>query len=941
VTTISRRPWPVTLAGLVLLVVTVLVTVPAGSDRATAQGVPTPLPPASLAGRWETFANGDDVVALVAQDGVLWAGTRAGGLVRWETATGTYRQFLRPQQPLGANTIHDIAIDAAGRLWLATDGGLSVFADRGTADEADDFWFTYTVENSYGLPSDEIRGVAVDGRYVWVGGVQHRDVATGAWSGGGLGRLDTAGTEAVGDDTWAPVATFAGTYREDASGTSEPGLVSDTINDIAVTPQGNLWIATSEHWRKDQGADPSASPVWQRGHGGLSFVETKGTAVTTDDSWKGLSCELLELVVTCNVRKVAIDPRGRGWAADGGRGLIQFDPTRGQLVAGSDLHIVPPSGEGDSFVLDFAFGPVGDAALKNTVWMATRDGGLAVLDHGGTLATRSDDVWNFDTGAAFTTADGLAADRVQAVAFAGGVPWLGLGTVRGVGGGIQRFDPGDHTVAAPLLTLAAPPSNFVTDLAFGEPGTRWDGHVWVATGSRTGTAGGRLFGAGVADLNTAGTLARADDVWTRYRAKGTDDNGSLPWSGLAGDNVHAVAVRGDQVWFGSTETVWNQAAARFSDGGLAVFDGARWTARRTDNTGAPATGLGGGGVAALTAGCNGELWLGTGNHWDHVGSGVFALTTGPSVHDLAGDRWVRHKYPQLASSNTTGLAVDCTRRRLWVSSTHHVNTTDTGGPIGQWAGGGLAALDLGAGTWTRVGAATLADGSDGLETYDEGAIKAEAVAVAVGADGTTWAGTYGTRRTDTSNLVSTKPYWTAVLNTFAGGSWQNRQFPLAGMVSSVAQDATGRLWVATSRGGAVRETINPDNWPWDRDEGGLFVRTGADWARVDAARHGIPSNDLSVVKVAPDGSVWIASEGWGLARFAVGAPTPTPTPTVNMPTRTPTPTTNPDEPTSTPRPTTAQPTVPPPRPSPTTPRATATRDPHPKIYLSVVMRKRN
>jgi hypothetical protein len=53
-----------------------------------------PRAPAAVAGRWRTFANGDDVLALAVQDGVVWAGTRAGGLVRWDLGTGTYRQSL-------------------------------------------------------------------------------------------------------------------------------------------------------------------------------------------------------------------------------------------------------------------------------------------------------------------------------------------------------------------------------------------------------------------------------------------------------------------------------------------------------------------------------------------------------------------------------------------------------------------------------------------------------------------------------------------------------------------------------------------------------------------------------------------------------------------------------------------------------------------------------
>ncbi|MFN2115816.1 MAG: two-component regulator propeller domain-containing protein [Anaerolineae bacterium] len=880
--------------------------------------------PAALDGRWTTFANGDDVLVLLEHGGALWAGTRSGGLVRWDTATGEYAQFLKPQDPIGGNTVYDIAADDDGRLWLATDSGLTVYDDHGTKYTSDDYWLTYTVDNSYGMPSDEVRAVAVYGDLVYVGGRQSRDIVTGDWSGGGLGRLDTKGTESVSDDTWAPIATFEDTYIELPDGTDEPGLVSDTINALAVTEEGNLWIGTSPHWRYEDPADPEAPQVLQRVHGGMSFLDTHGTTDPADDTWRGSSCELLELTVTCTVNRIRIDSRGRGWAADGGRGLIHFDPTRGQLPTDPSAHVIPPRGEGSGFVLDFAFGDVSDPDLTNTVWLATRDEGIAVFDHNGTLANRNDDVWNFMRGAPLTMADGLSRDRIQAVAQVGGSIWAGAGIDRGIAGGVHEIEAAGATidVKEPLRTNHAPPSNFITDIAFGAVGSRWSGDVLVGTGSRLGSVGARLFGAGLAALDDAGTPGVGDDNWTTYDTLSTDGNGAPPWTGLSGDNVQALLLRGDEVWVGSAQTQWDGSSKRFVDGGLSVFDGSQWTARPAGNS-ASGDELGRGGVSALADGCDDELWLTTGNNWDHRGSGVYALQTGGSIHSTGDDTWQPHRFPQVASANAGAIATDCDRRRVWVGSTHQLNDSETGGPIGQWAKGGVSMLSLGSGAWTKY------DTSDGLESYDAGDIDAEIVTIAGGPNGTVWAGAYGTSDMDAASLVATKPYWPAVVNTWNGSAWSHQVLDLAGLVSSVALDTDGRLWVATSRGGAARTSVNPDNWPSDHGLGGLYVKQGSAWSRLLARSHGIPSNDLSVVRVAPDGSVWVGTEGWGLARFEPGAEGPTATPPINMPTRTATPTRDPNEPTPTKRPT-GYPTVPPPRPSPTSPYPSPT--PRPDRY---------
>ncbi|MEM9290072.1 MAG: two-component regulator propeller domain-containing protein [Acidobacteriota bacterium] len=70
-----------------------------------------------------------------APDGQLWLGLQDGGLVRYDPATGRFRQYLhRPddQQSLAVNTLTDLTFDPQGRLWVATPTGVHRLEDTET-----------------------------------------------------------------------------------------------------------------------------------------------------------------------------------------------------------------------------------------------------------------------------------------------------------------------------------------------------------------------------------------------------------------------------------------------------------------------------------------------------------------------------------------------------------------------------------------------------------------------------------------------------------------------------------------------------------------------------------------------------------------------------------------------------------------------------------------
>ncbi|MCB9177206.1 MAG: hypothetical protein H6648_08605 [Caldilineae bacterium] len=844
-------------------------------------------------GAWATIANGDDILALVWSEGVLWAGTRAGGLVRWDPTEGSYVQILAPQQPLPSNTVRDLAVGDDGRVWVATSRGLGVVDDGGTADLADDVWHTYTRENTAGgLPSDDLRALAIDGNLVWVGGAQLQDSATGAWSEGGVGRLDTAGTPDFEDDLWAEPITYASTLIGAPDGSERLGLVSDNVNALALTSTGGLWVGTGPHWILAQAPDPDDPPYWQRVHGGISYLDTAGTPDMGDDTWHGTSCQDVQVTVTCNIQAIAIDAQDRGWAAIQGRGLLFFDATRERIPDDISRRFEMPDRPVGDTVEAIAVGPADDPDLANTVWVGRSRGGVTVLDHKGTPTIRRDDVWNFDRGDSFTTADGLPRERVQALTIGGGTAWVGTGPELGRAGGIGPIGLFDLTIGQPLLTDKAPPTNFISDIGFGDAGSRWDGHVWIATGSLNQP----LFGAGVADLDTAGTLGLGDDSWRQFTMENTDADGKAPWTGLAGNNVHAVLPQGDRVWFGSLETIWNASKRVYENGGLSVFDGEAWTLRNIENTGGASAGLRDASVSALAAGCDGSVWVGTGNRSEGWGGGVDQLTPGASVHQRTQDQWRHFEFPTLASNNTTDIDVDCAAGEVWVSSAHHQTLPDSmGSPGGRLVGGGVARYDIAADRWTK------SDTRQGLESFASGTIYAEAMSVMGNGDGRAWVGAYGSRAMSQADLVNQRPYWPAPINLGAGDSWTHRLLARGGMVRSIARDAEGRVWVGTSRGGAARDSATPDSWREDRELAGLHIYATPDPASepvsLAPANSLVTANDVSVIAVAPGGEVWVGTEGWGIMRYDPKAAAATPTTVVRPPA------------TPTPRPATATPTA--------------------------------
>ena len=209
---------------------------------------------------------------------------------------------------LKSDFVRDIAQDLSGKIWLATDQGLTRF------DGWESFHFQKEFEGSSGLSSNQITAVAIsEGRPgpMWIG-----------TSSDGLMRMDpdTGKVEKISSAT--------------ASGA---GLLSDAIVDLVLTNDDKLWIGTNRGLNildaktKDLSVvngDLSGSriasvnriaekEVWIGTHEGRLF-KWSPEKESFDQVWK----------TTVPVSAVVRDASGKIWIGTQGKGLFSFHPDR-------------------------------------------------------------------------------------------------------------------------------------------------------------------------------------------------------------------------------------------------------------------------------------------------------------------------------------------------------------------------------------------------------------------------------------------------------------------------------------------------------------------------------------------------------------------------------------------------------------------------------------
>ncbi len=846
------RPRWTWVAAIFLLAWILALVSPVGAPHTGAQESPT----------WTTYANGDDVRALALRGSEVWAGTKGGGVVRWDPADGLYIQYLRPQDGLAGNDVRDIAVAPDGRLWFATDRGVSVFAPD--TDE----WTTYNRTNTGGgLTSDDVTAIAIiPNGTVWVGTAQFWD--GDEWVGGGVSRLQGG--------TWTHFSIA-------------DGLPSQNITDIAVDPDsGEVWV-TTRRYRVYEEPTEITSGGWVFWGGGV--------AVYRLGSWTAYSrnpSDPSSFPSSDDINCVAIDSEGRKWFGLAGGGINALD--------GSIWYRFTKTADGlsDNNILAIAVDPL------DRIWAATAaasniGSGVSVLDHRGTLGNADDDIWDH-----FNASDGLASDTVRAIV-ADGVDqaWFGTSDPMGDGYGVTRFDRGAWFTLA-MADRGGLPSNFITAMAFDSLGRLWvgterrgiailDAGNWIRH-TKDSTDGGlpsdRVTGLafdpdGRAWIATEGIefdhdllryvdggVARYDgSEWRVYTMENTARRGlvatTVAANTLAGafqvpanfDNREAAdaAFETGYLMFGDDPTLYGYISYNTFTKAINIVP----ALQRDVLFGTPIysveLGVANNRLTAIAVG-EGRVWVGAGHLRERAGLGL-------SIFDLGSETWETVRYPTIASNLISDIAVDEERHRVWLATTYW------GQPP---KGGGVSMYD---GGWTNYD-----QSNSGLLAYLN-----DVRSVAVGRDGEVWIGAFDF----TGDNYSGRSPVNAVVNRLRDGDWSQDIFTDEGIITSLALGPSGRLWAATSR-----ERQGPDEsdlqYPY-APLGGVKVLADGQWLTYNVDNSRLASNDIRRVAVAPDGRLWFATAGRGLSTLGSGelpaAPTPTATPLVTntpIPTRTPT-----------------------------------------------------
>ena len=296
------------------------------------------------------------------EPGVLWIGTRRGGLVRLDRATGVTRTwFDAPGGPL--SLIFAVHEDRRRRLWLGSTEGALIEFDRATGQTR-----RVALDARPGVVVTTIGGDRARPDVLWVGtqqaGLLEVDVAAGRvlrqWAPGGAGRfrLDASAVRTSVEMPGVPsvrwVATDgAGLMRLDVrTGRIAPAPVADgcaigdevfsvAVGNAAAGDRGVLWVG--------------------RARDGLVRYDVATGRCRTFPPDDGRRTDAAAVVP---------DARGRVWMSTSTGGIVLVDPRRGTQTRfttedglPSDVYFMPASGRTAAGEILFG-GPDGFVAFR-------------------------------------------------------------------------------------------------------------------------------------------------------------------------------------------------------------------------------------------------------------------------------------------------------------------------------------------------------------------------------------------------------------------------------------------------------------------------------------------------------------------------------------------------------------------------------------------------
>ena len=440
----------------------------------------------------ENITNNYFNTLLEAEDGVLWAGTYGGGLLRYQH--GVFTPFTEAEG-LSSDIVHALAQTDNGDVWIGTERGLDRYRDGvfdafGTAE---------------GLPHDLVQSLTVDGQgSLWVG---TRGGGIAQWTNGHLVSPDLGGTLAsdlisalypARDGAIWIGTQDAGLYRAADGDLRHFGIADGLSSEVIVTVDqdrdGGLWIGTYDGGicRLDGELFDCLTPAEGLEHqhitsihedteGNLWFGSLGGGLNRLRDA-KFTSYTTTEGLSTAGVWVLREGQRGLWVGTEKGLDLLdhgEFVTFDGQAAAAEDALMAIHEDE-DGTVWTGLYGG-GLRRLQDGRWTTfTTASGLAddqvfsiIRDGEGALwiGTRSGLNRLIDGQfTTYTTADGLPNDNIRVLHIdRKGVLWIGTR-----GGGIARYQYGTFTPFEPATPLA-PNQKMVYAIHEDEDDTLWFG----------------------------------------------------------------------------------------------------------------------------------------------------------------------------------------------------------------------------------------------------------------------------------------------------------------------------------------------------------------------------------------------------------------------------------------------------------------------------------
>lgn len=274
-------------------------------------------------------------------NGILWMGTKTGGLVKLDGDKWTIYNTSNSDIP--NNCVYEIELGKEGCLWIGTRNGLSSFNDG--------LWTVYNTQNS-NLLNDSVYVLFVDSdNSLWIG----TDCGLNKLSDGVMRQYTTHNSDLPGNRVFSIAednngALWVGTYKGlskktdtkwityDKSNSAIPG---NLIHSIVFEQNGDMWIGTHNN----------------------------GVAKFNPTGWISYGSGYLG---DSRVKTIAIDSKGTKWFGTSGTGfLVSYNDETWVRYNNEDLN------------MKWAFESLNDVTIDKfgRIYMATELDGVLVLGY--------------------------------------------------------------------------------------------------------------------------------------------------------------------------------------------------------------------------------------------------------------------------------------------------------------------------------------------------------------------------------------------------------------------------------------------------------------------------------------------------------------------------------------------------------------------------------